>query len=61
MLTWTEWIQICNKADSDRKKNSKQVKMYLTMLVDLRKKKGKGIASYKNSFKIVNTLKREVK
>lgn len=20
MLTWTEWIQICNKADSDRKK-----------------------------------------
>lgn len=42
MLMWTEWIQICNKADSDRKKNSKQVTMYLTMLVDLRKEKEKG-------------------
>lgn len=36
-----KWIQICNKADADRK-NSKQVTMYLTRLVDLRKEKGKG-------------------
>lgn len=42
MLMWTEWIQICNKADSVRKKNSKQVTMYVTMLVDLRKEKEKG-------------------